>query len=89
MTVTGKGFKTEVASTVPVDDSTLPYTASDVQEALEKSANNVAVSASPGFSLGRSGLRFTVCVSIFLLKIRYISGSIFRISFPNLLLQVS
>ena len=55
MPVTGKGFKTEVASTVPVDDTNLNFPADNVQEALEQQNQQVAVSASPGFSLGQSG----------------------------------
>lgn len=55
MTITGKGYITNVASSVPVDDTNLTTPADNVQEALENLDGQVAVSASPGFSLGRSG----------------------------------
>lgn len=55
MTATGKGGITQVASSVPVDDTTLSEPADNVQEALENVSGGVAVSASPGYSYGRSG----------------------------------
>ena len=55
MTTSGKGGITQVASSVPVDDTNLTDPADNVQEALENVSGGVAVSASPGYSYGRSG----------------------------------
>jgi len=43
------------AEQVPFDNSTNGFIADDVQEAIEELSNNVAVSASPGFTWGKSG----------------------------------
>jgi hypothetical protein len=43
------------ASDVYLDDTHLPFEADDVQEGFEKLVNLVAISASPGFTWGRSG----------------------------------
>lgn len=43
------------AEDIYFDDSNVSFTADDVQEAIEKLENRVAVSASPGFTWGASG----------------------------------
>lgn len=47
--------RTQDAEQVPFDNSTNGFTSEDVQAAIEEVNNNVAVSASPGFTWGRSG----------------------------------
>lgn len=44
------------AQDVYLDDTNLPFTADDVQEGFEKLSTSFAVSASPGFTWGRSGV---------------------------------
>lgn len=46
---------TPVAETIPFDNSTNDFISEDVQAAIEEIANDIATSASPGFSFGRSG----------------------------------
>lgn len=46
----------DIARSVPFDNSANGFTATDVQAAIEELKNNAAVSASPGFSFGRSGV---------------------------------
>ena len=46
---------TPVAGSVPFDNETNGFTSEDVQAAIEEVNNTLAVSASPGFSFGRSG----------------------------------
>ena len=46
---------TQVAGSTPFDNSTNGFTSSDTQAAIEELSNNLSVSASPGFSFGRSG----------------------------------
>lgn len=48
-------FTTPVAKSVPFDNSSNGFISTDTQAAIEEIANDVAVSASPGFSYGRSG----------------------------------
>lgn len=45
----------DVAKSVPFDNSTNGFTATDVQQAIEELNTTVLTSASPGFSFGRSG----------------------------------
>jgi len=46
---------TPVAKAVPFDNSTNGFTSTDTQAAIEEVQYNVSVSASPGFTWGRSG----------------------------------
>lgn len=46
---------TQTASSTPFDNSTNGFVATDVQAAIEEVLQNTAISASPGFSFGRSG----------------------------------
>ena len=46
---------TPVARQVPFDNSTNGFISTDTQSAIEEVSNNVEVSASPGFTWGRSG----------------------------------
>lgn len=45
----------QTAEEVPFDNSTNGFTSTDTQAAIEELSNNVAVSASPGFTWGKSG----------------------------------
>lgn len=45
----------DVAKSVPFDNDSNGFTATDVQEAIEELNTTVLTSASPGFSFGRSG----------------------------------
>lgn len=49
-------FVTPVAKSVPFDNSTNGFVASDTQAAIEEVRNAVITSASPGFSFGRTGV---------------------------------
>jgi len=51
----GHKQKIQVAEETPVNDTNLPYEADDTQTALEKTANAIALSASPGFTWGSGG----------------------------------
>jgi hypothetical protein len=46
---------TPVAKSVPFDNSTNGFVSTNTQNAIEEVFQNVALSASPGFSFGRSG----------------------------------
>jgi hypothetical protein len=46
----------DIAKSVPFDNSSNGFTSTDVQGAIEELKSNAAVSASPGFSFGRSGV---------------------------------
>lgn len=47
--------KNDVARSVPFDNTSNGFTATEVQSAIEELNNKVNTSASPGFSFGRSG----------------------------------
>lgn len=49
------GFTTQVARSTPFDNSTNGFESTEVQSAIEELSNKVDVSASPGFTWGRSG----------------------------------
>jgi hypothetical protein len=46
----------QVAKTVPFDNATNGFIATDTQAAIEELQNTINTSASPGFSFGRSGV---------------------------------
>ena len=51
----GPVYKSDVAKSIPFDNSTNGFVSTDAQGAIEEIRNTVATSASPGFTYGRSG----------------------------------